>query len=48
MYARPVALGALLLGSGAVILALAGFLVVYGALVAAERPLERWYRKHNH
>lgn len=48
MYGHPVALGVALLGSGVALMATAGYLIVYGALVASERPLQRWYHKHNH
>lgn len=36
----------MLAGSG--LAAAAAFLALYGALVAAERPLTHWYRNRNH
>ena len=47
MYAKNVRTGAALL-TGAACALVGGFLVVYGALVGFERPLESWYRKRNH
>lgn len=47
MYARPGRTGLALLG-GAACAASAAFLLVYGALVAAERPLQTWYLNRNH
>lgn len=47
MYKRPLHTGLALLGGAACALA-AGFLLVYGALVGFERPLESWYHRNNH
>lgn len=47
VYKNHARTGAVLL-AGAALSAAAGFLIVYGALVGFERPLESWYHKRNH
>ena len=47
MYSHPARTGLAFVG-GAAFATAATFLLVYGALVGFERPLESWYHRNNH